>query len=56
MLHVIVVLTLLLAAEAGDLRYFVALCFSLFFPVMGACLAQIKGFTLGCREHGSRKT
>ena len=26
------------------------LCFSLFFPIMGACYAQIKGFTLGCRE------
>jgi len=24
--------------------------FSLFFPIMGACCAQIKGFTLGCRE------
>ena len=24
--------------------------FSLFFPFMGACCAQIKGFTLGCRE------
>ena len=24
--------------------------FSLFFPLMGACCAQIKGFTLGCRE------
>ena len=28
----------------------VRLCFSLFFPIMGACCAQIKGFTLGCRE------
>ena len=27
-----------------------SLCFSLFFPFMGACCAQIKGFTLGCRE------
>ena len=33
------------------------LCFLLFslvflsvFPIMGACCAQIKGFTLGCRE------
>ena len=26
------------------------LCFSLFFPLMGACSAQIKGFTLGRRE------
>ena len=26
------------------------LCFSLFFPVMGACCAQIKGFTLVRRE------
>ena len=24
--------------------------FSLFFPIMGACCAQIKDFTLGCRE------
>ena len=27
-----------------------SLCFSLFFPLMGACFAQIKGFTLGCQE------
>ncbi len=28
----------------------VFLCFYLFFPLMGACCAQIKGFTSGCRE------
>ena len=33
-----------------------SLCFLYVFPIMGACCAQIKGFTLGCREHGSRKT
>ena len=32
------------------------LVFLYVFPIMGACCAQIKGFTLGCREHGSRKT
>ena len=26
------------------------LCFYLFFPLMGACCAQTKGFTSGCRE------
>ncbi len=26
------------------------LCFCLFFPLMGACCAQTKGFTSGCRE------
>ena len=30
--------------------FYITLCFSLFFPIMGACYAQIKGFTLGCRE------
>ena len=30
--------------------FYITLCFSLFFPIMGACCAQIKGFTLGCRE------
>ena len=28
----------------------VFLCFYMFFPLMGACCAQIKGITLGCRE------
>ena len=32
------------------LLFYITLCFSLFFPIMGACCAQIKGFTLGCRE------
>ena len=32
------------------LLFYITLCFSLFFPLMGACCAQIKGFTLGCRE------
>ena len=27
-----------------------SLCFLYVFPIMGACCAQIKGFTLGCRE------
>ena len=35
---------------------FCILVFLYVFPIMGACCAQIKGFTLGCREHGSRKT
>ena len=35
---------------------FCILVFFFVFPLMGACCAQIKGFTLGCREHGSRKT
>ena len=30
--------------------FYITLCFSLFFPLMGACCAQIKGFTLGRRE------
>ena len=30
--------------------FYITLCFSLFFPIMGACCAQIKGFTLGRRE------
>ena len=30
--------------------FHVFLCFYMFFPLMGACCAQIKGFTLGCRE------
>ena len=28
----------------------VFLCFYMFFPLMGACCAQTKGFTSGCRE------
>ena len=35
---------------------FCILVFLYVFPIMGACCAQIKGFTLGCREQGSRKT
>ena len=29
---------------------FCILVFLYVFPIMGACCAQIKGFTLGCRE------
>ncbi len=33
-----------------NLSYIYSLCFEWFFPILGACCAQIKGFTLGCRE------
>ena len=31
------------------------LCFYLFFPLMGACCAQTKGFTLGLTRTSSRQ-
>ena len=35
--------------------FYITLCFSSFFPIIGACCAQIKDFTLGLTRTSSRQ-